>query len=147
MAYISDGDWNRYNDIINNFINEDAGKQLITWRRYAGNLASFGEDAGLSYVEDTLEVLAGYNNFRTWPILKEGIPGADDPQNIIIWVSKKYLEDRGLLNSDGYFNYDAGYDRFVINGITYKSGGDTQVSQNKTYPLLFMIILKRDIEK
>ena len=63
MAYISDGDWNRYNEIINNFINEDAGKQLITWRRYAGNLASFGEDAGLSYVEDTLEVLAGYNNF------------------------------------------------------------------------------------
>ena len=54
------------------------------------------------------------------------------------------LETLGYINSEGYWQLNWSEDRFVINGITYKPSGDTQVAQAKDEALCFIIILKRD---
>ena len=79
--------------------------------------------------------------------------------NIIIYQSRHYvitmpsetgllirqhIEQLGHLTPEGYWDFNWSEDRFVINGITYKPSGDTQVAQAKDEALVFMVILKRD---
>lgn len=143
---IPDSVWTHYKNIVSDFIDNDAGKQPIVWKRYNSNLLLYGEDSGETYDNIPLDVLVGYNSFRTWPINRATTSGELDSQNLAIWVSAKLLKSRGFLNSSGYWEFNRSLDRFIINGIEYKSSGDTQVAQAKDEALLFMVVLKREEE-
>lgn len=143
-SIIPDSVWSLYKNIISNFVDNDAGKQPIVWKRYISQPLPFGEDFGENYESIPLDVLIGYNDFRTWPVNRATTSGELDNQNLAIWVSANMLKKRGFLNSKGYWEFDRSYDRFIINGIEYKSSGDTQVAQAKNEALLFMVVLKRE---
>lgn len=143
---IPDSVWAHYKNIVSDFIDNDAGKQPIVWKRYNSNILPYGEDSGETYDNIPLDVLVGYNSFRTWPINRATTSGELDSQNLAIWVSAKLLKSRGFLNSNGYWEFNRSLDRFIINGIEYKSSGDTQVAQAKDEALLFMVVLKREEE-
>lgn len=143
-SIIPDSVWDHYKNIVSNFIDNDAGKQKITWKRYINQPLPFGEDSGEKYEDIPLEVLIGYNTFRTWPINLATTTGELDSQNLAIWVSAKLLRNKGVLNSEGYWDFNRSEDRFIINGIEYKAAGDTQAAQAKNDALLFMVTLKRE---
>lgn len=136
--------WDRYKKIINDFLDIDAGRQTITWAKNVNQLLSHGEDYIPKYYNIPIEALCYYNAFRNWPINKATITGELDDENLSILVTKSYIENLGYLTPEGYWDFNWSEDRFIINGITYKSAGDTQVAQAKDEALVFMVILKRD---
>lgn len=141
---IPDRVWNRYKQIVNDFIDTDVGKQIITWRRYIDQPLPFGEDSGQQYEDVKIKVLIGYNHFKTWPSNLDTVSGELDKINLAIWVSARLLGEYGYLNENGYWDFNRSYDRFIVNGIEYKAAGDTQVAQAKDEALLFMVVLKRE---
>lgn len=144
---ISDTVWARYGSIITEFIDNDAGKQTIIWKRAITQPQLFGEDnKGKFYPDLEIDVLLAYNFFRAWPINKATTSGELDNQNCVIWVSLERLKKLDMLNEGGYPLIDYALDRFVIKGKVYKSSGDTDVAQAKDKSLLFTIILKREEE-
>lgn len=136
--------WDRYKQIIQDFMDTDAGRQSITWAKAVKQLLSHAEDTIPKYYNKPIEALCYYNAFRNWPINKATSTGELDDENLSIMVSRKYLEERGYLNKNGYWDFDWAEDRFVINGICYRPTGDTQVSQAKDEAIVFLVILKRD---
>lgn len=124
-------------------MDNSAANKSITWLRFIDQPSLFGED-DLKYRAQVLEVLVSDNSYRTWPINQTTTSGELDNQNLSIWVSKRYLKERGLLNQHGYLNFNRTSDRFIINGIIYRSSGDLEASQASDDELLFMIVLKRD---
>ena len=143
---IPDSVWSVYKKVINDFVEVDAGKQPILWRKYVNQPLPFGEDSGQQYMDITIDVLVGYNSYRTWPINKGTTTGELDNQNMAIYISARVLSEIGQLTPEGYMDFDRANDRFKIQGITYKSSGDTMVSQAKDEALLFMVVLKREEE-
>lgn len=142
--FLSNKAWNKYKKIIKDFIDKDAGRQVVTWMRHIDQIGAFGEDVGDQYLPIQLEALCYYNVFRNWPINKPTISGELDEENLTIYVTKRQIETLGYINSEGYWQLNWSEDRFVINGITYKPSGDTQVAQAKDEALCFIVILKRD---
>ena len=136
--------WDRYKNIISNFLDLDAGRQSITWAKNVNQLLTHAEDYTPQYYNIQIEALCAYNAFRNWPINKATIAGALDDENLSIYVSRNYIESIGYLTDEGYWDFNWEQDRFIINGITYKPSGDTQVAQAKDVGLCFMVILKRD---
>ena len=120
--YLSNKAWERYKNIIKNFTDKDAGRQVITWKRHIDQIGAFGVQ---------LEALCYYNVFRNWPINKPTTSGELDDENLTIYVTKRQIESLGYINSDGYWQFNWSEDRFIINGIVYKPSGDTQVAQAK----------------
>ena len=144
--FIPDKVWDKFDRIINNFVENDVGKQKIIWANKVDYLSSFGEDSGVEYVYRELEVLCNYNAFRNWPINKDTISGELDQENLCIIITKNYLEKLGYINDHGYFDFNWSEDRFILHGIIYKPSGDTEIAQSRGSNLLFQLILKRDID-
>ena len=142
--YVSNKAWARYKKIVRSFMDIDAGRQVVTWMRHIDQIGAFGEDVGDQYLPVQLEALCYYNVFRNWPINKPTISGELDDENLTIYITKRQIETLGYINSEGYWQLNWSEDRFVINGITYKPSGDTQVAQAKDEALCFIVILKRD---
>lgn len=142
--FLSNKAWDKYKKIIKDFMDNDAGRQVVTWMRHIDQIVAFGEDGGDQYLPVQLEALCYYNVFRNWPINKPTISGELDDENLTIYVTKRQIETLGYIDSEGYWQLNWSEDRFVINGITYKPSGDTQVAQAKDEALCFIIILKRD---
>jgi len=92
----------------------------------------------------TLNCLIAYNIFRVWPMSKETVGGQLDAENIVLILNKKYLEDAGYLNSDGFFAMDPGMDRFIHRGLEYRASGETEVAQAGDQALMFYIVLARE---
>lgn len=136
--------WDRYKRIVNNFVEEDAGKQSVLWLKRFDQMLSFGEDSGDGYDVRDLEVLVQYNYIRTWPSLKDTVTGELDGINIVIYITGRYLSERGYLTPEGYWDFDWVQDRFIINGKVYSPAGDTQVAQARDEALLFFVVLKRE---
>jgi len=137
--------WGRYKKIVVDFLDSDVGKKVIIWKKAITTPSQFGEDSPNTFYPDIqLEVLVGDNFFRTWPINRATLSGELDNQNCSIWVSAKKLLELGYLNSNGYWAFDKTLDRFIIDGITYKTSGDTETAQAKDTSLLFMVVLKRE---
>lgn len=136
--------WDRYKNIISNFLDLDAGRQTITWAKNVDQLLTHAEDYTPYYYNITIEALCAYNAFRNWPINKATVAGTLDDENLSIYISSQYIESIGYLTDEGYWDFNWEQDRFIINGITYKPCGDTQVAQAKDLALCFMVILKRD---
>lgn len=144
--FIPDKVWDRFDRIINNFVDNDVGKQKIVWAKKIDLLNTYGEDSGNKYVYRELEVLCNYNAFRNWPINKDTTSGELDQENLCVILSKNYLEKRGYINQEGYFDFNWSEDRFILHGRLYKPSGDTEISQSRESNLLFQIILKRDLD-
>lgn len=142
MKRISEKIWNRYKGIIQSFLEQDSGLKPITWLKSLSQPLPFGEDVGFTFVSKELKVLVGYNSYRTWPINQVTNSGEKDNESCYILMSMRLLEEEGhLLN--GKFDFDKTIDRFIIDGITYKSSGDTHYDQASDTDNLVMVILKR----
>ena len=152
---ISNHSWDRYKNHIKRFLNLDAGRQTIVWCKHINQMLSHGEDTIPAYCRVEMEALCTYNAFRNWPLNTPSISGEADEENCSILVSMDYLKNleggrylRTVGNSgvDTYWDLNWQEDRFIINGLTYRSSGDTQLAQAKDEALVFMVILKRDRE-
>ena len=144
MKLVNDKAWSRYKKTVQDFLDQDAGRQPIIWAKHINQLLSYGEDSSPQYIFNVIEALCYYNAFRNWPINKSSVSGEQDEENLSIMISRQYLAEKGYLNADGYFDFNWAEDRFIINGIAYRPTGDTNVSQAKDEAIVFLIILKRD---
>ena len=137
-------EWDKYKSIINDFIDEDAGKQPFVWLRKLNQPLAYGEDGGIRYLPVILEGLFQYNYIRTWPANKSTLSGELEGENMVLYISARMLRENGYVNEFGYPDLNWSEDRFLLNGKIYKPEGDTQVAQAKDEALLFFIILKRE---
>jgi len=122
-------------------------QKVITWKRRTVKIDRFGEDPIESFIDTPLKVLCDWNYKRTWPVDVNNESGQDDEQSVQVYMNKEFLRVNGFLNDDGYFNYDKGFDQFIIDGKLYKSFGDTTASQMLSDDSLMTIIIKRVTEK
>lgn len=118
-------------------------------------MLSHGEDTIPTYRKIEIEALCYYNAFRNWPLNIPSISGEMDDENCSLLVSMdyiksleggRYLKKIGDSEVDTYWDLNWQEDRFIINGLTYRPSGDTQLAQAKDEALVFMVILKRDRE-
>lgn len=142
---LSTAQWQVYKNIINK-AHDSFNQDSITWHRHIRGFQRYGEDTKVNehYDDIILKGLVGYNIFRTWPMTKETTAGATDKENIVLMLNKKYLEDLGYLNSDGFFAMDPGKDKFTHREMAYRAAGETEVAQAGDDPLMFYIVLKRE---
>lgn len=141
---VSNQSWDTYKNIINDFIDNDAGRQKFLWLRKINQPSPFGEDSPIFYEPIQLEGLFQYNFIKAWPNQIERIAGELDEGNQVLYISARLLGKHGFLDQYGYWNYNWSEDRFIVNGKILKPSGDTQVAQAKDEPLLFYVILKRE---
>lgn len=142
--FVKNKSWEKYSNIICDFLDKDAGRQKIIWAKHLNQVLSYGEDYSPRYRFRSIEALCYYNAFRNWPINQSTVTGELDEENLSIMISKKYIEENGYMDDNGYLDFNWAEDRFIINGIPYRPSGDTQVAQAKDQALVFLIILKRD---
>lgn len=144
MKLMSDKHWKMHNDAVNTFHN-DAFQQKVIWKKNVVRTNIYNEDYGQKYEDIEILGLIQYNQFRAWPITRATDSGEIDKQNCLLYINNNYLTESGLVNEFGQFKYDAGKDFFIVNGVKYKSMGDSQAAQvENSNPQLFFIILKRE---
>ena len=116
MTYVPDKAWERYKNIINGFIDTDAGKQTFTWLKKLPQMASFGEDSNPVYIPITLEGLFHYNYIKTWANnrLRDTVSGELQYDDQVLYISKNQLETLGYLNEYGYWDFNWAEDRFIV---------------------------------
>lgn len=144
MTLISDAEWADFANTITQF-SEDTAQQDLLWQRtLVPAIPKLGNDEDTKFeAEVTLKCLLVYNVKRVWPLTKYTDSGEEDKQSVVAMLLIQYLEDNNYLDANGNFAYDAGKDKFIIQGITYYSAGDTSVSQLKSSPLYYNLILRR----
>lgn len=142
---LTSAQWQQYINVVNQ-ASESFNQDVITWKRFSRGMQRYGEDtAGVDVpIDIPLDCLIAYNIFRVWPMSKETVGGVLDAENIVLLLNKKYLEDLGYLNSDGFFAMDPGKDKFIHRGLEYRAGGETEVAQAGSEPLMFYIMLSRE---
>lgn len=143
-SYVPDNAWDQFKNIINHFVDNDAGKQPFLWLRYIEQGLPYGEDSDRLYEPVKLDGLFHYNYIKSWPTNSERVSGELDLTNIVLYISANLLKQGEYLDKYGYWDYNWSEDRFILNGKVYKPGGDTQVAQAKDTPLLFFVILYRE---
>lgn len=143
MAHMTQKQWDRYIAVINEW-QEDAFQQEIIWKSNITNLNRYGEDSNVRYHDISLRCLIHYNNFRTWPINLFTDTGEIDKQSVMVFFNIAYLDSLGYADENGVLMFDPGLDKFIINGVVYTSGGESQVAQAKDKPILSFLILKRE---
>lgn len=137
--------WAAYKRVIDT-ASESFNQDIVLWRRQIRRLPRYGEDDPNTpgYDDINLNALIAFNVFRTWPMTDETPSGALDKENIVMILNKEYLRGLGYLNAAGFFDMDPGQDIFIHRGITYRSAGETEVSQAGDDPLMFYIVLSRE---
>lgn len=145
---VSQVDWDKYKEIVQDFIDEDAGKQPFRWLKKIELMSAFGEDSSPRYNAIPLEGLFHYNYVKTWPSARATTSGELENGNLVLYISARAIKEAGYMDQFGYWDFNWVEDRFILNGKVYKPGGDTQVAQAKDKALLFFVILQReDIEE
>lgn len=139
--YVPKAEWEKYQQILEDFIEQDAGTQIFKWLRYVNVPLPFGEDQGEIYLPIELEGLFQYNYIKVWPTTVNTVSGALDTTSITLFVTKNQLREKGFMNADDYWNFNNVSDRFIVNGKVYKPSGDTQLSQVANNPILIFVIL------
>lgn len=135
--------WDTYAGILDEW-QEDAFQQDIIWRKSVVVLSKHGEDNNVRFIDKELKGLIQYNYFRAWPINQPTDSGELDKESCLLYLNIKYLKSMGYTNSYDQFQFEPTMDRFIINGVTYKAFGDSQVAQAHNKPLFIYIILKRE---
>lgn len=143
-SILSQSDWDDYKNIVNNFIDNDSGKQPFMWLRKINQMLPFGEDSGTLYQPIHMEGLFQYNYIKTWPSNYPTLSGDLSEIDIVLYISARLLSGNGYLNDLGYWDFNWTEDRFYLNGKIYKPSGDTQTAQARDEALLFFIVLKRE---
>lgn len=144
-SFVSNKSWRRYENIINKFINNDAGKQPFVWLEKVPLISAYGEDSDITYIRHDLEGLFHYNYIKTWPNNNQQnfISGELDNTDCVLYISADLLRSKNLLDEYGYWRFNWAEDRFILNGKVYQPSGDTQVAQSNNKSLLFFVILQR----
>lgn len=152
--FISKTSWDRYSKIIHDFVDQDAGLQEFIWLRIKNGNTRYvlpqlhGEDAPHIFDPIKLKGLFHYNYVRTWPYNLYTPSGALDNTNMVLYITKKQLEDNNYLDQYGRWDFDNISDRFIVKGQVYKPAGDTPVAQASDDNLLFFIVLQiEDLEE
>jgi hypothetical protein len=145
------------NDLLSNdwanFMNvmDDAhatfNQKRITWLRQNTIINRFQEDQPKPTDSVELKVLLNYNFKRSWPINVVSESGEEERQSIQVMINKRYLGTNSLLDENGNFIYNEDYDRFIIDGVKYKSLGDTSASAIDNNNDIFWTIVVRRIQK
>lgn len=143
MGQLTTEDWQAYKDVINEF-HEDAFQHNMTWKKLVTNLNFHGEDGADRFEDHDLKCLVSYNYFRSWPMNKAEKTGEIDQESVLVYINLKYLDSFGFLNEHNQFEFDPVNDRFILQGLWYKTSGDAQVAQAGVDPLLHFLILKRE---
>lgn len=141
---ITDEEWAQYGEDINNFMNVDAGNQEIIWLRNVRSTGRMGDDSKPDYREIPLKGVFQYNEFRSWPINTDTVTGEIDKESVLCFLNNEYLRQQGYLNEHGQFKFKPSVDKFILNGVRYKSKGDSQTAQAQTNPLLYFMVLTKD---
>ena len=138
--------WEDYKELIGIDAADTFFQDEIIWKKANPFLDKHGEDEiGETFVDVILKCLVDYNDFRTWPITRNTETGEIDKQTAVVIFSLKTLKDLGFLNANGNFDYDSDEDRFELDGILYKSMGDTNTAQAQNEPLLFQLVVEREL--
>lgn len=141
MSYITDAEWAEYRDIIDE-AHSDFNQQVIKlWKKDPG-IDRYQEN-DVTYTDTDLLCLIQYNIFRTWPMAKDTPSGILDEESIAIYLNITYLNSISMLTADGNLKFDPGVDYFELQGLRYRSAGETPVAQAKNQPLMLLLILKR----
>lgn len=143
MIHMTQADWDEYIKVVNEW-QEDAFQQPVTWKRVVVNRGIHGEGDNIRTENIVIRGLVQYNYFRSWPITKTSDAGETDKQSMLLFLNVKYLKENGWANDAGQLLFDPGLDRFIINGVTYKSSGESQAAQAHNQPLFFYTVLKRE---
>ena len=143
MSLMTQQNWDEYIQTMNEWQN-DVFQQDITWRRVAVLASSDGEDDNIRYSDMLIKCLVQYNHFRAWPITQTTDSGEIDKESLMVYFNLNYLKELDLLNEFDQFKFKPDHDIFVLNGLTYKAFGESQVAQAKDKPLFLFIILKRE---
>jgi len=141
---LTNAQWAKYKAAIGNAMGDFANKPII-WRRKILGVDRWGEDTANSTTQDvTIVGLFTYNIMRSWPITFTSESGELDRQSAQLYLDIPYLKANGYWTATGNFDYNPDYDRFIIDGLVYKSFGDTPASQAREEDLLFTLIIKRE---
>lgn len=135
-----------FRQAINN-ASDTFNKQLIDWKHLVKKLDYYGDDraGNTSYTTIPLRVLVEYNAWNVLPVDRLNTDGVTDKETIVLIFNKDYLRALGYVDTvNNRFTFDAAYDRFILNGITYKNLGDTPASQGFDDALLEYIICAKD---
>lgn len=136
--------WNEYKNIINDFVEVDAGYQKFLWLRKVNQPNIWGEDQTPLYEPILLRGLLHYNYIKTWPSNVPYPSGELEGQNQVLYITKNSLKEGGYLNEDTYWEFNWAEDRFILDGKVYKPAGDTEVAQAYDDALHFFLIMKRE---
>jgi len=135
--------WDAYKSIIND-ASDTFNKEIVVWKRSTRTMQRHGEDQNTTYVNEILEVLMDYSDYKSWP---DGsafkITGFEDRTSAIMILNNKWLTDHGFVGTDGYFKFNPARDTFIIRGIEYIAPGDTHTAQANDEPLLTYLIVYR----
>lgn len=145
MGYIiSAEEWAQYNLDVNEFMDKDSGNQVFTWLKNVRGLNRAGNDDKPLFKAIELKGIFQYNEFRSWPINADTTTGQVDKESILVFLNNDYLNGLGFLTPEGQFKFKPALDKFIVNGVRYKSKGDSQTAQADNKPLLHFLILLRD---
>lgn len=144
MQLVSDAMWDIYKKTMMD-IHDTFAKKEIIWVNNSRREDRFGEDKINEPNQIVLLGLYNSNYMRTWPVTTNTSSGEIDQQSAQIFFNKEYLQNIGYLNADGYFKYNPGLDRFIIDGLQYKAFGDTATAQMMDDDAWVTIIIKRDV--
>jgi hypothetical protein len=119
-------------------------KKVLLWFRQASSLDRWGEDSPNGFIPVVLLVLVNYNYMRNWPATLPVESGKDDRESMQVLINKQYLKESGYLTPQGYFDFKPDNDMFAMDGVIYRSYGDTMASQSGSDDILMTLILRRE---
>jgi len=148
MQLISANQWASFRQAIN-AASDTFNNELIEWKHLIKKLDYFGDDREGNTEFETIELLAliQYNAWNVLPTDRINVDGITDKDTIIIILNKDYLRGLDLLDTNGNFKFNPDFDRFVVKGVVFKNGGDTQTAQAYDDTLLqYIIAIKDELE-
>jgi hypothetical protein len=134
--------WSRYRNILNAAA-EGFNNETIILMRYSSGISRYGEGTGKTFVAIDLNVLIGYNYFRTWPSTDPTKVGDNDKENMVAFFNLDYLISIGMATAEGQVALDSGNDYFIHRGFKYYPSGETLIAQTGDTPALYQVILRR----
>lgn len=144
MDLVGTNAWNAYKALMDD-AHDTFNQDIIIWRRYHSGLDYDGRDNEQdTFDEIVLKVLMDFNQYHKWPINETTLSGELERMNVFCYVNRKYLQSLNRLTPEGNFDYGNRLrDRFIYQGIIYKSFGETELSQAPDTPVHVALILQR----
>lgn len=142
MQIVTDADIAEFKRLFNEDAQDTFAKTTIIWRRLVNPSADrYREDITSDTTQDiTLHCIVNYNYMRSWPVSGLAESGQLEEQSVQVLFVKDYLNKLGYV-TNGRFNYQPDFDRFILDGLIRKPVGDSSVSQAFDEALFYEVIL------